>query len=52
MYNIMIVLHNENSHENIEEIEILNAGTSQKIFNDVINGRNDPFKKKTLTVDS
>ena len=51
----MTILHKESNHEKInklEEIEILKVAASQKILNDVINGRNDPLYKILISVDN
>ena len=52
---IMIILHKESNHEQInklEEIEIIKAAASQNILNDIINGRNDPLYKILISVDN
>ena len=44
----MSIIHLENNHRKIntlEEIEILKAGSSENLFNDVIAGQNDPIYK-------
>ena len=55
MYDIMTILHKENSPEKIiklEEIDILKAATSLNLINDVINGKNDPLYKILFSIDS
>ena len=53
--NIMTILHKENNHEKInklEEIKILKEASSLNIYNDAINGRDDPLYKILLSVES
>ena len=41
----MSIIHLENNHRKIEEIEILKAASSKHLLNDVIVGQNDPIYK-------
>ena len=53
--NIITILHKENNHEKVnklEEIEILKEAASLNILNDIINSRNNPLDKISLTVDN